>query len=375
MNIVLRGGTGELVVEGPLVGRGYVGRPDLTQKVFLRFPDDGTDRWAYRTGDLVRMMADGTLEIIGRIDTQIKLRGVRIESEGISSIIRNAAAPSRTLDVMTILAKHPAIGVDQLVSFIAWDASVPVATRKGGKPSLVSPPEGLLQSLRDACERELASYMRPSHIIPLNFIPLSSNGKMDAKVLTALFINLDFDALTSLMAAGLPPMNGHTELTEMEKKVIEILRSHIKVPLDAFRPHTSLFELGLDSLAVARFAADLRRTFNVSVSPARIMQSPAISSIATLVEHDTPESRLNNTTSSISQFVASVKEDVASTYAPEDIAAILPPFPVQEGILYRSANSPTMYVQHVLLRLTPHTSVSDLRDAWGKLLARHEMLR
>ena len=92
MNIVLRGGTGELVVEGPLVGRGYVGRPDLTEKVFLKFPDDGTDRWAYRTGDLVRMMPDLTLEIIGRIDTQIKLRGVRIESEGISSILRNAAA-------------------------------------------------------------------------------------------------------------------------------------------------------------------------------------------------------------------------------------------------------------------------------------------
>ncbi|CDO69498.1 hypothetical protein BN946_scf184785.g3 [Trametes cinnabarina] len=138
MNIILRGGTGELVVEGPLVGRGYVGRPDLTQKVFMKFPNDGTERWAYRTGDLVRMMPDATLEIIGRIDTQIKLRGVRIESEGISSILRNAAAPKYSVDAMTILAKHPSIGIDQLVSFVACDSSVPIATRKGGKPSLAT---------------------------------------------------------------------------------------------------------------------------------------------------------------------------------------------------------------------------------------------
>ncbi|EJF65871.1 peptide synthetase [Dichomitus squalens LYAD-421 SS1] len=378
MNIVLRGGIGELVVEGPLVGCGYVGRPDLTQKAFLKFPDDGTDRWAYRTGDLVRMMADGTLEIIGRIDTQIKLRGVRIESEGISSIIRSAAAPSRTLDVMTILAKHPAIGVDQLASFIAWDTSVPVGIRKGGKPSLTSSPPGLLQSLRGACERELASYMRPSHIIPLTFIPLSSNGKADAKVLTALFLSLDLDALTGLMdeeSSSPTSEDGHNKLTEMEQRVAEILGSHVKVPLDRVGPRTNLFELGLDSLAVTRFAADLRRAFNVIVSPARVMQSPAVSSIATLIDSDKSGSCPNNATSYISQFVASIKEEVVAAYAPDAIASILPPFPVQEGILYRSANAPTMYVQHVLMRLTPDASVSCLRRAWGNLITRHEMLR
>lgn len=52
MNILLRGGVGELVVEGPLVGRGYQGRPDLTEKVFVEWPRTGC--WSYRTGDLVR---------------------------------------------------------------------------------------------------------------------------------------------------------------------------------------------------------------------------------------------------------------------------------------------------------------------------------
>ncbi|KAI0721073.1 peptide synthetase [Cerioporus squamosus] len=378
MNIVLRGAPGELVVEGPLVGRGYVGRPDLTEKAFLKFPDDGTDRWAYRTGDLVRMMHDATLEIMGRIDTQIKLRGVRIESEGISSILRSAAAPERTLDVMTILAKHPAIGVEQLVSFVAWDSSVPVSTRKGGKPNLVSPPDGLLRKLRDASERELASYMRPSHIVPLTFIPLSSNGKADAKVLTAFFLELDMAALTGLMAgskSGAPSNEPKREPTDLERKVLAVLEPYVKVPVERLGPETNLFECGMDSLAVARFAADLRRAFDVKVSPPQIMQAPLVSAVAALVEGSRTASAVEQTSSAVRLFADRVREEVHNAYPSATIEDLLPPLPVQEGVLFRSANAPTMYVQHVLMRLRPEVSLTKLHGAWKELIVHHEMLR
>ncbi|KAH9901403.1 hypothetical protein C8Q73DRAFT_786775 [Cubamyces lactineus] len=385
MNIVLRGGTGELVVEGPLVGRGYVGRPDLTQKVFLPFPrgdDSGSgapQRWAYRTGDLVRMMPDATLEIIGRIDTQIKLRGVRIESEGISSILRGAAAPEHTLDAMTILAKHPSIGIDQLVSFVAWDPSVPVAVRKGGTPSLVTPPEGLLQRLRSACDRELASYMRPSHIVPLNFIPLSSNGKADAKVLAAFFLGLGLETLTRLMADGRATRsaasNAHREPTETERRVLDIMKPYVKMSVEHLNPHTNVFECGMDSLAVARFAADLRRTFGGQVAPAQIMQGPTVGEIAQLLERTPAGHAALQGALMLDAFASGVREEVQAAYSVESIEALLPPFPVQEGVLYRSANAPSMYMQHVLLRLAPETSVERLRDAWKELVAHHEMLR
>ncbi|KAI0362122.1 hypothetical protein OH77DRAFT_1416339 [Trametes cingulata] len=379
MNVVLRGGTGELVVEGPLVGRGYVGRPDLTQKVFLKFPEDGTERWAYRTGDLVRMMPDATLEIIGRIDTQIKLRGVRIESEGISSILRNAAAPKHSLDVMTILAKHPAIGIDQLISFIAWDSTVPVATRKGGKPTLAPPPKGLLQQLRNACDRELASYMRPSHIIPLSFIPLSSNGKADAKVLAAFFLALDLETLTQLMADGRSSSSGNRddrrELTEVERKVLDAMRPHVKMSVNRLGPQTNIFECGMDSLAVARLAADLRKAFDIPISPAQIMQRPAVNEIAAFLEHAAAKPTTMHGSSLIEQFASTVREEAEGVYPPDTIEALLPPFPVQEGVLYRSANSPSMYVQHVIVRLAPETAVGRLQDAWRDLVGRHAMLR
>lgn len=378
MNIVLRGGTGELVVEGSLVGRGYVGRPDLAQKVFLKFPNDGTERWAYRTGDLVRMMADGTLEIIGRIDTQIKLRGVRIESEGISSIVRNAASPTHPLDVLTILAKHPALDVDQLVSFIAWDTSVAIATRKGGAPSVAAPPEGLLRLLRSACDRELASYMRPSHIIPLNFIPLSDNGKANAKVLAALFLALDLDVLTRLITGDqsfAASEHDRTELTEVERKVAAVLESYVKVPLDRVGSYVNLFECGMDSLAITRFAAELRRVFGVVISPAQIMQSPMVSGIAALIDSSGSCSTSETFCLALSRFVSSVEEEVTAAHSLDAIASLLPPFPVQEGILYRSLNSPTMYVQHVLMRLASNMSVMGVCDAWSEVVTQHEMLR
>ncbi|KAI0647071.1 hypothetical protein C8Q79DRAFT_1000106 [Trametes meyenii] len=378
MNILLRGGTGELVVEGPLVGRGYVGRPDLTQKVFLKFPEDGNERWAYRTGDLVRMMPDATLEIIGRIDTQIKLRGVRIESEGISNILRTAAAPKLALDVMTILAKHPAIGIDQLVSFVAWDASVPVGKRKGGTPALSTPPEGLLHQLRSACDRELASYMRPSHIIPLNFIPLSSNGKADAKVLAAFFLSLDLETLTRLMTSGRSSHKAgraeSREPTETERKVLDAMKPHVKMSVDQLGPHTNIFECGMDSLAIARLAADLRRVCGVPIAPAQIMQRPAVSEIAELLERGTSVPAEKGS-SLLDAFSSAVRDEVEGAYPKDSVESLLPPFPVQEGVLYRSVNSPSMYVQHVIMRLAPETSVSSLRNAWKTVVGDHEMLR
>ncbi|KAG5220670.1 Non-ribosomal peptide synthetase [Salix suchowensis] len=161
MNIVVRGGVGELVVGGPLVGRGYHGRPDHTNKVFLTWPGVGRRR---------------------------------IERE-----TSFAASPSAriNLDAITILANHPKIGTDQLVSFIAWDPTITISTRKASLPSI--------SALLKACLRAYSTYARriselhaPRHIVPLQFLPLSSNGKADAKSLASIFRGLDLSTLAGL---------------------------------------------------------------------------------------------------------------------------------------------------------------------------------
>ncbi|EAU88504.2 peptide synthetase [Coprinopsis cinerea okayama7 len=371
LNILPRGGVGELVVEGPLVGRGYHGRPDLTEKVFLEWPEKG--RWAYRTGDLVRMMPDSTLEILGRIDTQIKVRGVRIESEGISAIVRKAEVPSAdmVLDATTVLAKHPALGSEQLVSFVTWDSTVPVSTRKSLRPSLSIPPRGFLKSIRSICNKELASYMRPNHVIPLNWLPLSSNGKTDTKILVELFKNLDIAQLASLISSE-DDVSVSRDCTPLEAEVFEIVQRH--APSYAQRPHPELniFECGLDSMGVIRFAADLKLTFGKAIPATEIMKKPALQDIAQLVHVSTMNHSLVGTP--LPTIDAATHKHLSSIYS-NDIEDILPPFPVQEGVLARSVEDTSLYVQHVILHLDSGTSMSQLQRSWESVIAAHPILR
>ncbi|KAG5645251.1 NRPS protein [Asterophora parasitica] len=374
LNILPRGGIGELVVEGSLVGRGYHARPDLTERVFIEWPKKGD--WSYRTGDLVRMMPDQTLEILGRIDSQIKLRGVRIESEGISSIIRKAAPTSShfSLDVTTVLAKHPSIGTEQLVSFISWDPSVPVSTRKSLKPQVISPPKGLMKRISSICEVELARYMRPSHVIPLGWLPLSSNGKSDAKVLVGIFNALGVEALSELMAST--HEQGETRpVTKLEENIFGVLGRHATIPLSVPLPGLNIFECGLDSMAVIRFSKDLKDTFGHRVSASDIMLTPTLSGISSLLSGPSPSPAATVSTSHSADFSSKWSGEIGSNYDLSTVDHLLPPFSVQEGVLSRSADNDGMYVQHVIVSCKSGVRVPDLQRAWRAVMDRHPILR
>ncbi|KAF9464762.1 peptide synthetase [Collybia nuda] len=374
LNVLIRGGIGELVIEGPLIGRGYHGRPDLTEKVFLEWPEKG--RWSYRTGDLVRMMPDSTLEILGRIDTQIKLRGVRIESEGISSIIRKAAPASSifALDASTVLAKHSLIGAEQLVSFVSWDPSVSVSIRKSVKPSVVLAPGRLLESVRHVCDIELPRYMKPSHIIPLSWLPLSSNGKSDAKSLIEIFHGLDIETLTSLMTSDNTVMEARLA-TQLEHDIFAVLVRHTAMPLVFPHPNVNVFECGLDSLAVIQFASDLTITFGKRVSALDIMLTPTLSAISSLIQPSCSGLSPGLPGSYVEEFSSSWKSEVYQSYPQNTVEDVLPPFSIQEGVLSRSANHETMYVQHVIIACKVGISLVRLRRAFQRVIERNPILR
>ncbi|KAI0798002.1 hypothetical protein C8Q75DRAFT_862185 [Abortiporus biennis] len=374
LNIVPRGVAGELVVEGPLVGRGYHGRPDLTKKVFLEFPSEG--RWAYRTGDLVRMMPDSSLEILGRIDTQIKLRGVRIESEGISAIVRSAAPSDMALEAVTVLAKHPSIGIEQLVSFISFDASISISTRKSSSPALTDPPPGLLSAIHNACEEGLATYMRPSHVITLTWIPLNANGKTDAKALVQLFNALDIDTLTHAASDDQiteQPESSSPAPPEIVSKVLNVVSRFFKVADNAVSPAANLFSFGLDSMSAIRLASDLKAAFNVFLTPADILRDARIDAIAKRLHSQS--SLVLNSSDYVHEFFSTWKDPILRAYSSLKIQDILPPFPVQEGMLFQSADTPSMYVQHVMMKCHADISIQKLQQAWREAMIQHDILR
>ena len=317
-------------------------------------------------------MPDSTIEILGRIDTQIKLRGVRIESEGISAIICKAIphSDSFVLDAATVLAKHPAINVDQLISFFTWDNSVPISTRKSKKPYTCVPPSNVLQRIKAICESELPSYMRPSHFVPLSWLPLSSNGKTDEKGLVAFFKALSVEEIAQISLAQ--DLTQSRPCTDLENKIFDVLQNHVNLLFDRSRPDINVFECGLDSMGVIRFSSELKKVFSIGITASEIMKSPRIADIA---------SRLS--TSGSSKFWGSSYtsnpnidiEEIQQSYDPTHIENLLPPFAVQEGVLSRSAEIDTLYVQHVLISCKPGVSILELRSSWAKIAERYEILR
>ena len=152
------GAVGELLIGGVCVGAGYVGNPAETARLFISDPAGGA-AIVYRSGDLVRYLADGSLQCLGRRDGQVKLRGLRIESQEIRQVLE--ACPE-------VVQAHVALrGQDDQARLMAY---VVLAGAPG---------PGWEAALRAALGRRLPAHMLPHAIVALPELPLRSSGKVD----------------------------------------------------------------------------------------------------------------------------------------------------------------------------------------------------
>lgn len=160
------GDLGELTIGGAGLSRGYLGRPGLTAERFVPDPDGPPGARRYRTGDLARRRADGEFDFLGRIDTQIKVSGHRIEPGEIESA----------------LATHPAI---RLVAVDRYQAAYGHALIAFivAEPGMAAP--GISEVYRHLCGT-LPGYMIPDRVQTLGELPLTANGKVDRRALRTI---------------------------------------------------------------------------------------------------------------------------------------------------------------------------------------------
>lgn len=264
MTPVLRGSIGELCVSGPLVGKGYLNRAELTKERFQELLEFG-DR-IYRTGDLVRILHDGSFQFLGRIDDQVKLRGQRLEIGEINEVIKQATPELN--EVATLVITHPKQSKEQLVSFFTT-----VTTDK--KPRVVDAgvrfsedDRALLSKIKDACRTHLPGYMVPTHLIPMTRFPLSANNKADMKALKGIYQELSLEDIQKLssMSAGQP-----TDSVQ-EQKIISVLARFIGSSEKNISSSSSIYELGLDSISVIAFSKSLREARFSQAQPSIIMK-------------------------------------------------------------------------------------------------------
>src|SRR5262249_34070141 len=164
MEAVAVGVVGELYIAGENLGRGYVGRADLTAERFVPNPmsEEGGER-VYRTGDLGVYLPDGNLKCLGRTDHQIKVRGYRIEPGEIEAALRE----HREVEEAVVVAREDGSGGKRLVGYVVAGG--------GGRVDVIE--------LRRYLRERLQEYMTPGVIVELEALPLTASGKLDRRAL------------------------------------------------------------------------------------------------------------------------------------------------------------------------------------------------
>jgi acyl carrier protein len=245
----LPGTPGELFVGGAAVSRGYLNRPALTAERYLPDPF-ATEPGArmYRTGDRARWRADGELELLGRLDHQIKVRGFRIEAGEVESVLREHPA------VRSAVVMAHGDGEERFLA--AYVVAHPGASAADDE-------------LRDFARGRLPAYMVPAAVVVLDRLPLTPNGKLDRASLPV-----------PRPAGSTAPDAGPMSATEEALAAIwsEVLRVPVRGAEDDF------FDLGGHSLLAARVASRVGQRFGVELSLADLFQLPTVRALAALVD-------------------------------------------------------------------------------------------
>ncbi len=243
------GVVGELYVGGEGVARGYVGRPELTAERFVPNPFAAGSERMYRTGDLVRWLPDGTLDFVGRRDSQVKLRGYRIETGEIeAALVRHAGVRACAV----VLRDDPPVGKRLVAYVVARDHAAHGA------------------NLRAHLAATLPEFMLPSAYVTLDALPVTVNGKLDRRALPA-----PGSARPDLAEAYEPPADAQ------ECALCDAFAGCLG--LDRVGRRDNFFALGGSSLLAVRLLEDLRRDGLSGISVLAFFRDPTPQALACIV--------------------------------------------------------------------------------------------
>ncbi|QSQ25804.1 amino acid adenylation domain-containing protein [Pyxidicoccus parkwayensis] len=250
--LVPPGAPGELYVGGEGVARGYLNQPVLTAE---RFMADAFDRRPgarmYRTGDVARWRADGTLEFLGRADTQVKVRGFRIEpGEVEAALLANPAVKEAA-----VVAREDGKGPKRLVAYV-------VAIE--GKAEALTAME-----LKAWLHSRLPPYMVPAAYVALPALPRTRHGKVDTRALPAP----ESGSAEARRTTAVAPRN------EVEEKLVALWREVLHV--ERIGIHDDFFELGGDSILGLQIITRARAA-GIELSPKQLFQNPTVARLATV---------------------------------------------------------------------------------------------
>ncbi|OCC09073.1 Linear gramicidin synthase subunit D [Streptomyces sp. PTY087I2] len=316
---------GELWIGGPGVARGYWNRPELTSERFVPHPfSAGPKDRVYRTGDLVRWLPDGNIEFLGRIDQQVKLRGLRIELGEIEA----ALAAQEDIASTVVVVREDTPGDKRLVAYC-----VPAPHR-----------EPAVAGLRDRLRDSLPDYMIPNWFVHLDALPLTPNGKVDRRALPAP------DVPRQIAEGGFTAPR-----TETERIVADIWREVLG--LDQVGVHDDFFQLGGHSLLATRLVSRINKALGTDVTVRQLFEARTVAALTAEPE-------------------AATQQEIGIMRRPAGTAVVPLSF-AQRRLWFLDQLEPgsAEYVIPFGFELEGSLDLAAVETAFSGLVARHEVLR
>jgi non-ribosomal peptide synthase protein (TIGR01720 family) len=356
---------GELLIEGPLLARGYLNDPVKTRESFIEDPSWirhfglAQGRRMYKTGDLVRYNPDGTLCYIGRKDKQIKVRGHRVE---LLEIEHHLAAPA---EVKTAAVAYPQQGPlkARLVAVLSLQDHAPSgpASDVSGSIALLQGPAAeraaqQISAIREHMFQRVPDYMVPTVWLAVRSVPLNKSGKLDRVALGEWLESVDDLQYREIINLDLTD-EAQIPATAVERQLQRIWSQVLNIPLEQTglnRPFTSL---GGDSITAMQVIS-LCRSQGLLITVQDVLQAKSLLQLAIKTK--------------LSRVPSNAEESFNHPFGLSPIQRV---YFNQIAAKGSSVKGSHRYNQGLCLQLTQHVNSDLVKKAIGALVSQHSMLR
>ncbi|KAI3339401.1 hypothetical protein F4824DRAFT_455296 [Ustulina deusta] len=364
------GAIGELLIEGPTVGRGYLNDATKTRQAFIPPPhwmqEIGRQGHLYRTGDLVKYNNDGTMFFVGRKDHQVKIRGQRLEMGEVehqlqkvfpttTEVIVEVVTPSRNAGSPTLIAF---LRMTEKIGYLNWEQDgscvVTSSTEQGVLRSLV---KQAIASLSLA----LPAYAIPTFFIPVQTFPFSVAGKLDRKRLRNIAAELSITELDSFTGKKV-----HRPLTILEQRLSALWQALLGI--SNAEAEDNFFHLGGDSIIAMKLVATARME-GLLLTVAMILKNPVLAEMALCTSTVQALSLIEPFSLLSDELLSSVLEAAKLSKGQLEDA-----YPASKHQDYFAAPA-NRYLLQCVFFLSPSMDLARFMAAWGSVATEHAIAR
>lgn len=356
------GSVGELLLEGPLVGQGYLNDPDRTAAAFIKAP-----KWLkqdifrgsnyqgrlYKTGDLVSYNPDGTLTFVGRKDAQVKIRGQRVELGEIEVVMKSYISKHTQVASEVIIPQ----GQDHKPAVAVFLQDEHIANGDTGTSSDVRVVPMTIE-MESHLDEHLPGYMIPTVLFSIRRLPMTASGKLDRRRLREIGSSFSTEKLSQgRLAAGRSAKQQPT--LEIEGRLQKIWSQVLNIEQQSIGIDESFFRLGGDSISAMQVSATAR-VAGIRIHSADVLREKTIYKLARASKIEGSAAMSINGTSRVN----------GHAHGPSNVLS-----PIQRLYFQQQPDPTKCFDQCFLLKVRSKISPKSLRDSIQELVRTHDSLR